>query len=375
MRIVTVALFVVLLLKPSWVHGQEPRKILDKTLPQWREILEKDERVKYRRAAALALGAFGAAERGVVDALAKGVSEDKEAIVKITCAEVLEQMGVDAKGAVLPLGTVLANAKEDAKVREAVARSLGAMIPHTKEALPVLAQVLIDKDTDDNTRAAVAMVLKNHGDLALVVYQKILMAAKTDSYDNYTRTYLAQLLSSFENKDAEVIPVLTAMLAEPKADATMKKVAVDSLAKYGEKAKEANANLLAVFSDTKLPTLLRRSAAVTLVQTKVPCDVLWPVVEKTIKESDSGIRSQTIRLASNACAAKAELPKLLATMLNDRSVEVQLAAIQEMGELGSASKGFMKELEVIAKEGPRPSLRDAAAVALKRIRGEKIEDN
>lgn len=369
-RLLACSLFVVLLLATR-SRAEEP-KVFGKTSPEWRQILEKDEREKYRRAAVAALEAFGAGERGVVDALILALRKDKSPVVRQAAAQTLGRMGGDAKSAVEPLGTVLAQDKT-AAVREAAAKALGgAMVPHSKVALVVLAAAL--QDADVGTRAAAAATLKDLGEESRGVLPQMLAAVKDVKQDKFTRMYLAQALGSFRKEAAQVVPVLTALLQEEQADATLQQVVVDGLAHFGKDAAPAIAPLLHIFQDKKAPVLLRRSAAVTLVQLEPASTQVWPAVQAGLKDTNQAIRSEAVRLGSKVCPSVPELVPELLRLTRDKHIEVQLAAIQELGELGPTARAAAAALEQIARTGPRASLREAAAAALKKIRGEVSQE-
>jgi hypothetical protein len=58
---------------------------------------------------------------------------------------------------------------------------------------------------------------------------------------------------------------------------------------------------------------------------------------------------------------------LLTVAKIDDSTENRIAAIQELGELGSLAKSALDQLNVIAQQDGRAAVRDAASKAVKNI--------
>jgi hypothetical protein len=50
-------------------------------------------------------------------------------------------------------------------------------------------------------------------------------------------------------------------------------------------------------------------------------------------------------------------------------VEVRLAAVQALGELGAAAKSAVKDLEAVSRDDSQARVREAAAAAVKKING------
>lgn len=341
--------------------------VLGRTSVQWVQILETDKNPKKRRAAIIALTVLGAAEPGVIDGLIHALKADPKAEIREAAALALGGMGADAKSAVRSLENALAKDKS-AKVRTAAAKALGGdLIPSSKSTVPTLGEALKDKDAE--TRAQAALTLKEHGENARVVMNNVLAAAKNTKMDRFTRMYCTQILGGFAEDGPKVIPVFISILKEKDADFDLQQVAVDALARFGKEAASGTEPLVNVFENNKAPLLLRRSAAVTLVRVDADSKKVWPAAKKMMKSSQKELRSEAVRLAGALCRNEPALVDALLARCSDSNQEVRVAAIQELGELGSSARKAEKTLDNLVRTAPRRSIREAAVAALKKIRG------
>ena len=97
--------------------------------------------------------------------------------------------------------------------------------------------------------------------------------------------------------------------------------------------------------------------------------VVWPAVRGVLKEKDSALRSQAVRVAGPLGKQEKEIVTALQEVARlDGNVEVRVAAIQELGQLGPDGKAAEETLADLAANDPRPSIREAAQAALKRVK-------
>jgi HEAT repeat protein len=367
-RGIIVSLIAILSLQPvAWAQG-DARKILNRTSTEWLKILDADKSPKKRKAALLALKVFGAAEKGVVDGMIHALEKtDETPEVKLTAAQYLGEMGEDAKMAVLPLGKALAS-DPSSQVREAAAKALGdKMIPFSKPTIPVLGKAL--HDSDPEVRAAAAATLKDHGKDAHAVLGDLLDTVKDTKTDRFTRMFAAETVRQFSEDADKIVPVFAAVLTEKGANSDLKQVMVVGLARFGKSATGAIDALLVVLRDSNAPVPLRRSAAVTLAKVEADGKKIWPAARELFKSPQKNLREQAIRLAASACKNEPGLVEALKGMAGDQQLDVRLAAVQELGELGPAAKAAEPVIAELARNDPRTSVREAAETALKKIRG------
>src|SRR5690606_22692497 len=144
--------------------------------------------------------------------------------------------------------------------------------------------------------------------------------------------------SRFKEDGSKIIPVYIAILREKDADSGLKQVVVDGLGEFGKEAVSGTDELVAVLEDISAPLLLRRSAAVSLVEVEADCKKVWPTVKKIMKSQANELRSQAARLAGKTCKNEPEAVDALIELCKDRNQDVQIAAIQELGEFGPAAR-------------------------------------
>jgi HEAT repeat protein len=331
------------------------------------KILTEDKQPKRREAAALALELF-AREKGVLVALTDALQKDTSADVRRAAAQVLGQIGEDARTTIPALGEALRQDKSSA-VREAAARALGGkMVPHSKTAAVALGEALADPD--GAVRAAAAESLKDLGVDARPALRPLLSVLKDPKAGRFTQIYAIQALSRFETAAGDVVPALLASFADPAAAPGVHAAAAEALARLGPEATKAAPALAAVLKDVKAPAALRRACAVALLRVGADAGTAWPAAKVALNDPDASLRTQAIRLAGSLGKDEPEAVKaLLRRCTDENNVEARLAAIQELGHLGAAAKEAAPVLRTIARNDGRASVREAAEAALKSIQG------
>lgn len=372
-RFIGLVVVVVVLLGANRLPGQdEERKPLGKSRDQWIAILKKDKNVKLRRAALIILDVeFGPKERGVLSAITEALQKDDSAELRKEAAQILGRMAGDAKMAVLPLGEAATRDKAP-EVRAAAARALGGpMAPHAKPALPLLVEGL--KDADPAARAAIASTLKDLGTECHLIIPQIMTAIKDKDSDRFTQFYLIQLLSKFEDESTRIIPLFIDIVTQANAHPLVREAAIDGLHRLNAVTAPVQSALEQVLKDTKAPSSLRCSAAGLLTRIGGDARALWPTVKGLLTSTDKALKIQAIRLAGKLGKDEAEVIPALVARTSDEHLESRLAAIQELGLLGPLARDAEAVLVNIARNDTRGAVREAAAVAVKKIRGEEKE--
>jgi HEAT repeat protein len=331
------------------------------------KILAEDKSSKRRQAAALALEAFGPRAKGVLIALTDALQKDTSAEVRRTAAQVLGQMGEDARTAIPALVAALRQDKSES-VREMAARALGGkMAPFSKVAVLALGEALADPSP--GTRAAAAETLSELGVEARPAMRPLLDALKDPKAGRFTHLYAIQALSRFKADSDEIVPALLSAF-EHGADGGIRQAAAEGLARFGPEAGKAASALADVLGNAKAPLPLRRTCAVALLRIGADAKTAWPAVQAALTDPDATLRSQAVRLAGPlGKEERAVVPALVRRCLEDGNVEVRLAAIQELGQLGPAAKDAAKVLHHLARNDSRASIRNAAQASLKKIEG------
>jgi len=331
----------------------------------------ENKKAKSRQAAAIFLEQADAGTPGVINALVAALEKDPEPSVRAAAAQVLGAKGEEAKRAI---DMLISKLKDDApEVRQAAARALGGKLAaHAKKAVPALGDTL--SNDDPATRTAAAEALKAYGEEALKVEGKLMAAAQDTKLDRFTRIHCAQILIQQSTKAKEVSDALIQMLTEKDAHTSIKQVAVDGLAKFPREALAATDDLVDVYTNDKLPLLLRQSAAVTLAKIRPESKKVWPKVKQLLDDPTTAVRIQTIRLVAKVCKDEPDLVKALIQRTEDGSQETRIAAIQELGELGSLAKAALPALKQIQKTASRDSMRNLATETIDKIEGKKPKD-
>ncbi len=351
------------------VRAGGDKEVLGKKGSEWLKILLEDERPRARKAAITALEVIGPKGDRVLHGLTMAMEKDKDPEIRREVAQALGRMGDEAKLTVPALAKALAEDK-DAGVREAAARALGgSMAPHSQTAVGELARAL--KDTSPAVRTAAAGTLKDVGAEAKPALPRVLdylKDARDKANEPAGRIYAAQLTTKLPAEAATAVPVLAAVVADPADSPQVRSAAAEALGRFGDKAESAADKLIAVAGDAKANAGLRQKALMALGKVSSDARVLWPVARTALRDPDSALRGQAVRLAGPLGKDEKEvIPALEKLAKEDRNVEVRVAAIQELGGLGPAAKSAEATLVELANDA-RPSIREAATVALKRVR-------
>jgi HEAT repeat protein len=220
-------------------------------------------------------------------------------------------------------------------------------------------------------RTAAVSTLKDLGAEAKPALPRVLAYLK-DARDKASepagRVYAAQLAARLPAESASSVPVLVVVVADPTDRPQVRSAAAEALGRFGDKAESAAAKLAQVVGDAKADPGLRQKALMALGKVSSDAKVLWPVARAALGETDSGLRGQAVRVAGAVGKEEKDVvPALAKVAREDRNVEVRVAAIQELGGLGPAAKAAEQTLTDLAGD-PRPSIREAATVALKRLK-------
>jgi HEAT repeat protein len=346
--------------------AQQDDKVLGKKSAEWLTILKDHKETKWRRAALIALEVFGARTRGVLPAVLEALDKDKEPEVRREAALLLGRMGPDAKEAVGPLADALKKDKADG-VREAAAIALGGKLNEfAHDHVLVLAGAL--KDAHAGTRGAAAEALRHLGEHAKIAVPQLVDVLKDAKSDRLLRLYAIQMVSRLHEEPAEKSAVLLGVLSEPGAHLSLRVAAVEGIGR-AEQLTEAELKALGPLLKDKA-TELRRAAAGALARHGEQAGSLWSEVQAGLRDEDSNVRYQLLRVAGALAGEQKEaIAALVQAAVKDEHVENRLAAIGELGQLGAAASGATEALSKIAAGDARAAIRDAASAALKRISG------
>jgi len=345
--------------------AQQEDVVLGKDRMEWLKILREHKESKFRRAAVIALTVIGPARPGVMPGLIKALEADADPEIRREIASTISTFKAEeAKSAV---DTLAARMEEDdsPKVREASARALGKLASVAPIHVMGLGRALKDKSPGVRTAAAEALV--SYGDKAKIVLPQLLEAAQDAKGDVFTRLYAVQILGKQAGDDEKVAGALGAILADKDTPTNLRQGIAAALTSMGPSASVALAPLADVAVERVLDIELRRAAAGTLVSIGAKSAAAWPKVKGLLEDPDVGVRYQIVRLAGIVGKGNAEVSTALVKALGkEQNVEVLLAVVQEVGELGIAESAA--ELDRLVRTDLRQSIREAAQASLKKVK-------
>ena len=349
---------------PSVALSQQDNSLGGKTSGEWLTMLKEDKESKRRRAAVIILEVFGPKVRGIVPGLCEALEKDPEPEIRREVAMLLGRMGPDAKEAVPYLADALKKDKADV-VREAAALALSEKLsPYAYEHVLVFAAAL--KDAHAGTRAAAAGALNALGDKARLALPQLVDVAKDKKADRVPRLYAVQIVSRLQADQPETGSLLIGIASDGEAPLGLRSAAAEGI---GRREKTTNEELQALgqlLAEKRVE--LRRAAATALARLGEQAAPLWSQVQARLQDDDNTVRYQLIRAAGAAAREQKEaIGALTQLALKDAHVENRLAAIGELGQLGSAAASAAPVLSDIATQDARAAIRDAAAAALKKI--------
>ena len=344
-------------------------EIAGKTVGEWIKILRTHENPKFRRAALIALYAADAAGRTGLPALLNAIQKDKDAQVRQEAVMVLGRLGPKTNGALKALVEALQTDKAD-EVREAAASAIGR--EEFSEPAAAYVAVLADalKDPHAGTRIAVAGALRNMGENARPAFGALIEAAKNPKEHPLVRAAAVHVVSRHGKDNPQTVPLLLALLKSSDTPAALREAAAEGLGRSGSDSPEVITALAEALGGKNIE--LRKAAAVALGSMGVKAKSAWPTIKERLSDAkeDSSVRNNLIRLTGTLAKSNTEaIKELTAAAENDQSTENRIAAIQELGELGSLPEETRKSLGRIARQDARAAIREAAEKVLKKLGG------
>jgi hypothetical protein len=330
----------------------------------------QDKDVKKRRLALFELEIAGARAKGILQALSIALEKDPEPVVRREVALALARMGPDAQAAIAAIAYAMKTDKDEA-VRELAAKALLQMVPESQRVLQQLVDALGDSYAP--TRAAAAETIKMLGEQSksvvpqLVEYMK---SPKDKKADATARIHVALALGRVGDEGAAGANVLITVLSDSDEDSTVRAAAAESLGRLGIDAANAGKPLAEILGNSKNDLQLRLAAVKALAKVEANSQQVWPALKIGLGESDSTLRILSVRAAGLYGKDQPEAVKMLAKIARgDDNVEVRLAAVQELGRIGTAAKAVEEDLRYILDHDEREAVREQAALALKKIQG------
>ena len=364
-RILAAALLPILCMA-SPARSQEDGKVLDKTKVEWLSILEKDEKTRMRKAAVIALGIFGPAQKDILPVLGNSLAKDKEEDVRVQI--VLTLKSLDPKKELRDLLPLLADVLKDDKsaaVRTGAAELIGRLGEYAKPALKTLIAAL--KDSDVGVRAAAADALGKIGpDAKAAVPEMLPLLKESDASVRFTTIFAYSRIgpaAAFVAPDINII-----FETDPSSD--VRREAARTLGLIGTSATRfVLPTIIKVLREDKSEEVRRQAA-----QTLAKMGDIKPVMKETLEifraDKDRYVRLHLVRSIAAALGSNLkDYVKDLADWLNkDPDADVRLAIVQELGDLGVAAKEAIPALLDAENDVVIP-VREAAKQAVLQVKG------
>jgi HEAT repeat protein len=303
---------------------------------------------RIRRAAALALGTFGAEARSATVELVKALTDESFA-VRRAAAQALAAIEPQEPSALTVLAERL-TLDDDADVAHHMALALA------KGGKPAVAVVLpLLRHTRAATRYHAVLVLREMKSAPVDAVKSVQVLLKDDDAD-----VRAVALEAVGTLGETAIPILVGSLKDTSAD--IRRGAALGLARVGAPASEAVPALSAALADSE-PTV-RQAAAQALGEIGPAARAAVPELVQGLKDRTRGYRDPAI-LALVRIGKPAALP--VAALLDEKDTETRLAALVALGFLGrEAADEVVKPVTAALKDENR-EIRLQAVRALGRI--------
>ena len=385
----TAAMLLLAVLVPAppaaWPQDDEP-VFRNRKLSEWLKVLKEDASYDRRRAALLAAELVGPNKSTkVLPALTAALRDDTEERLREAAAVALGRLG-ERQGSRAPNDRVSFEAPREGliaalrtdksgKVRRAAAEALGRLeAVEAAPAVDVLAAAL--KDPDPATRTAAAESLRRIGADARDAVPALREALEDVAAPAATRVQAALALGNIGGPALPAVPELTAALA-PANPPQVRRAAAATLGRLGKGAAEAAGPLGKVLVDRAGSDVeLRRAAAAALDGLGPDAGAALKALQDALTDDDRFVRGLALhalgRMGAELASDRKSVVAAVLARLNDRVVEVRVAALETLGALGPDGLGPDLGL-VVGRIGEtsrdsQKAVRDAAQEALKKLR-------
>ncbi len=385
-------------------QDDETDRLVDgKRASEWMALLRNSKEIVMRYRALRALEKAGPQTRKVFEEVGSALRLDTEERIRLFAAQVLGKLGGEATGelwkgkiplkpAVDALSSSLSPTREkSARVRQAVATSLGRIGPEAHAALPTLGESLKDENAD--VRAAAAEAIADMGAAGKEILKVIVDIIQTarGKEELRVRAGLVRAVKSIGRPDGlPAVTVLIGVLGEPvladlslderKSVAEFRRNVVETLGVLGDLA--ALDVLTVTFNramDEK-DTALARASITAITQLAGEKAKLVPILLEAMKLQSGRLQDRFVRceaihtlgqLGKDLGTHRKSVVAELSAALTDKLGDVKLAAILALGELGPEVVGehtreVVAKLMVLKRSSEKP-IAEAADATLKRL--------
>jgi HEAT repeat protein len=380
------AFLLALLASPARLTAQDEDPVIQtKKLSYWIKMAKTDKDWVKRRKALDALVLAGPSRKAAVTAACTIAKTDAQKEVRVKAVRVISDLAgklpdsttIDDK--LRPMMDCLkgivsgASADKEGAVREAAAEALGAMGPHAFTATSALARAL--KDKHKGARRAAAEALNRIGEDAKAAegaMTEVLKNAKEEEGARVAAAGFIGLLGRVVKTDGTIAnrsasSLLEVLKSKPAPPARVRRAVIEQLGLLRDKAGEAAPLFAKALGDKKEDEQVRLAAVTALARIGPDGKVALKELKASLGDTNKFIR---IQCAEAICRlgddAKDAVPGLIAQLKKETVLDVQVALIKGLGELGSVAKDAKGVLADFSRSA-QTALREAAEDALKKV--------
>jgi HEAT repeat protein len=321
-----------------------------------------DEQMSVRYAATFALGKIGA--KDAVAEITKQLNS-KDNFLKMVSAWSLAKISPNDKTTVDNAVKMLVDALKDPDkhVRAAAARGLFELNVPREQVIPALADLLAEKDPQ--VRGHVVDALASLGEKAL---PRLIKALQHDDTQGLAVAVIRQL----GPKAKDAVPALAEELKDP--DAAYRREVCFALASIGPGAKPAVPALVKALSDADEG--VRHIATYALGKIGPDAAAAAPDLKKNLASDDLFLKTASVwalvHIEPKDLDFRVKAVPILAKALAESDRErVRMEVATTLGEIGPTAKDAIPALEKRVAEDDSAAVREAAEMALKKIRQTK----
>jgi HEAT repeat protein len=353
---------------PALARADEDPVYDGKKAEVWIDILQNDASARKRALAATALGELRNKHRlkDLHKDLGRSLRIDSSVAVRVQCATVIAGLRAEDVKEIESEIIEALKAEKESRVRKELVVLMGRYPDMAKRSISSLVTVL--KDTDASARAAAADAIAKVGGDAKEAATGLLPLI--DDSDKGVRHAAIFALGRIEPDNASFVAAAFIKRFGEEKDAELRRSIIVSLKLLGDKSEATVAALASWLND---PDGEVRSAAASCLGSLGTA--ARPAVEALLKVAtgakDKGLRIDALRAFGSALGPglKDRLKEVIRIMESDADFEVRLAAVEEIGSLGSELKDDKDTIAALRKRqsDQQVKVREAATAAIRRI--------
>lgn len=340
-----------------------------KKATEWIATIQSDTSARQRALAATALGKILADNPTYKDALknlGRSLRVDSSTAVRAQCALAIAGLRPEAAAEISSEIVEQLKEEKEARVRKELAVAMARFPDIAKRTVEPLTAVL--KDADPAARIAAADALAKVGPDAKTAAPELLRLL--DDTNKPVRVAAIFALGRVAPENPSFVAAALIKRYGEEKDAELRREVVVSLKLLGEMSESVVAALAAALSDADADT--QAAAAVALGSfgsaAKPAADAL---LKLATEGTHKGLRVDAVRAFGSALGPglKDRLKDIVRVMETDRDFEVRIAAVEELGALGTSIKDNVEAMTALRKRlsDPQVKVREAAAAAIRRV--------